>query len=206
MSGLVASLAKPGGNVTGLSSFGAQLVAKRLELLKQVVPQIGLVAVLWEPGGLGEGTEADMLKEADTAARTLGVRLQFAKAVPTDLDAAFATMKRERVDAVTMLPSPRLFAGPRRLVDLASKNRLPTVYPWREIVDVGGLMSYGANFADLYRRAATYVHKILEGAKPADVPVEQPTKYELVINLKTARELGLSVPQTLITFADEVIE
>ena len=148
-----------------------------------------------------------MLKEAEVAARALGVRLQFVEARgPVDLDRAFSEMTRARAGALTVLPNPMFSSERRRLVDLAAKNRLPAVYPWREFVDAGGLMSYGPNLADSFRRAATYVDKILKGAKPADLPVEQPTKFELVINLKTAKALGLTVPPTLLAQADELVE
>ena len=204
---LVASLARPGGNVTGLSALSPELVGKCLELLKQAVPAVSRVAVLWQPGVLGERTEKDMLKGADVAARALGLRLQFvAVRGPADFDRAFSEMTRARAGALTVLTSGMFFNERRRLVDLAAKNRLPAVYPWREGVDAGGLMSYGANIADLYRRAATYVDKILKGTKPGDLPVEQPTKFELAINLKTAKALGLTIPQSLLLRADEVIQ
>jgi len=206
-SGLVTSLARPGGNVTGLSILGPELVGKCLELLKQAVPRVSRVAVLWQPGAAGERTEKDMLKGAEVAARALGVRPQFVEARgPADFDRAFSEMTRARAGALTVLASSMFFNERRRLVDLAAKNRLPAVYPWREGVDAGGLMSYGANLADLNRRAATYVDKILKGAKPADLPVEQPTRFELVINLKTAKALGLTIPQSVLIRADEVIQ
>jgi len=206
-SGLVTSLARPGGNVTGLSILAPELVGKCLEQLTQAVPGVSRVAVLWHPGGGVERTEKDMLKEADVAGRALGVRLQVVEARgPADFDRAFSEMTRTRAGALTVLGSPMFFNERRRLVDLAAKNRLPTVYPWREFVDAGGLMSYGPNFADMYRRAAVYVDKILRGAQPADLPVEQPTKFELVINLKTAKGLGLTIPPSLLLRADEVIE
>ena len=206
-SGLVTSLARPGGNVTGLSSLTPELVGKRLELLTQAVPGVSRVAVLWQPGAQGERTDKDMLKGADVAARALGVRLQFVEARgPADFDRAFSDMTRARAGALTVLGSTMFISERRRLVDLAAKNRLPAVYARREYVDAGGLMSYGPNLADLFRRAATYVDKILKGAKPADLPVEQPTKFELVINLKTAKALGLTIPQSLLGRADEVIQ
>jgi len=205
--GLVTSLARPGGNVTGLSLLVPELVGKCLEQLKQAVPGVSRVAVLWQPGGLGERTEKDMLKGAEVAARALGVRLQFVEARgPADLDRAFSDMTRARAGALTMLSTPMFGSERRRLVDLAAKNRLPAVYPFREYVDAGGLMSYGPDLADMWRRAATYVDKILKGAKPADLPVEQPTKFELVINLKTAKALRLTIPQSLLRQADQVIE
>jgi putative ABC transport system substrate-binding protein len=206
-SGLVTSLARPGGNVTGLSILDPDLVGKCLEQLKQAVPGVSGVAVLWQPGGLGERTDKDMLKGAEVAARALGVRLQFVEARgPAEFDRAFSEMTRARAGALTVLPSTMFLHERRRLVDLAARNRLPAVYPWREAVDAGGLMAYGANIADLFRRAATYVDKILKGAKPADLPVEQPTKFELVINLKTAKALGLTIPQSVLGRADQVIE
>jgi putative ABC transport system substrate-binding protein len=206
-SGLVTSLARPGGNVTGLTGLGPELVGKGLEQLTQAVPGVSRVAALWQPGGQGERTDKDILKEADVAARALGVRLQFVEARgPEDFDRAFSDMTRARAGALTVLVSPMFFGERRRLVDLAAKNRLPAVYPWREFVDAGGLMAYGADLADLFRRAATYVDKILKGAKPAELPVEQPTKYELVINLKTARTLGLTIPPSLLRRAGQIIE
>src|SRR5438105_14013880 len=202
-SGLVTSLARPGGNVTGLSSFGAQLVGKRLELLKQAVPGVDRVAVLRQPAALGERTANDMLKAADVAARALGVQPQFIEAQgPDEFARAFSDMTSARAGALTVLPSAMFLREHRRLVDLAAKNRLPAVYPQREFVDAGGLMSYGANLADLYRRAATYVDKILKGPKPADLAVEQASKFELVINLKTAKALGLTIPQSMLLRAD----
>jgi putative tryptophan/tyrosine transport system substrate-binding protein len=206
-SGLVTSLARPGGNLTGLSILAPELVGKRLEQLKQGVPGVSRVAVLWQPGGHDERTDKDILKEAEVSARTLGVRLQFVEARgPADLDRAFSDMTRARVGALTVLTSVMFLNERRRLVDLAAKNRLPAVYSAREFVDDGGLMAYGPDRTDLYRRAAAYVDKILKGAKPADLPVEQPTKFELVFNLKTAKALGLTIPQSLLQRADEVIE
>jgi putative ABC transport system substrate-binding protein len=207
-SGLVTSLARPGGNVTGSSILAPELVGKRLELLKQAVPRVSRVAVLWQPGGgLAERTEMDMLKGAEVAARALGVRVQFVEARgPADFDGAFSEMTRARAGALTVLSTPMFGGERRRLVDLAAKNRLPTVYSFREYVDAGGLMSYGPDLADMFRRAATYVDRILKGAKPADLPVEQPTKFELVINLKTAKALGLTIPPSLLGRADEVIQ
>ena len=191
-----------------MSTAGPDLVGKRLEQLKQAVPGVSRVAVLFLPGALGERTGKAMLKEAEVAARALGVRLQFVEATrdPTDFDRAFSDMTRARAGALTVLPSAMFDREHRRLVDLAAKNRLPAVYTSREFVDAGGLMSYGANFPDLHRRAATYVDKILKGAKPGDLPVEQPTKFELVINLRAAKAIGLAIPPSLRLRADQVIE
>jgi len=206
-SGFVTSLARPGGNVTGLSVLEPELVGKRLELLKQVVPGVSRVAVLWHPGAVGERTEKDVLKEAEAAARALGVRLQVVEARGAEnFDRAFSDMTRDRATALIVLPSSMFFDARRRLVDLATKNRLPAVYPFRDFVDAGGLMAYGPNQADLFRRAATYVDKILKGAKPGDLPVEQPTKFELIINLKAAKGLDITIPQSLLGRADEVIQ
>jgi putative ABC transport system substrate-binding protein len=206
-SGLVTNLARPGGNVTGFSSLGPELVGKRLELLKQAVPVVDRVAVLWLPGALGERTDKDMLAGAELAARALGVRLQFFEARgPDEFAKAFSDMSIARVGALTVLPSNRFLREHRRLVELAGQTRLPAVYTSREFVDAGGLMSYGANSADLHRRAAIYVDKVLKGAKPGDLPVEQPTKFELVVNLKAAQAIGLTIPQALLAHADEVIQ
>jgi putative ABC transport system substrate-binding protein len=206
-SGIVTSLARQGGNVTGLASLGSELVGKRLELLKQAVPGVSRVAALWLPGALGERTDNDMRTGADAASRALGVRLQFVEArVPEDFDRAFSDMISARADALTVLPSNLFLREHGRLVDLAAKNRLPAVYPSREYVAAGGLMSYGANQVALFRSAATYVDKILKGAKPGDLPVEQSSKFELVINLKTANALALTVPPSLLQRADEVIQ
>ena len=195
------------GNITGLSSLALELVGKCLEQLKQAVPGVSRVAVLWHPGALPERSEKDMLKGAEVAARRLGVQPQFVEARgPADFDRAFSDTTRARAGALTVLSSTMLLGERRRLVDLAAKNRLPTVFRFREYVDAGGLMSYGPSLADLARRAAAYVDKILKGAKPADLPVEQPTKFELVINLKTAKALGLEVPDKLLALADGVIE
>jgi ABC-type uncharacterized transport system substrate-binding protein len=205
--GLVTSLARPRGNVTGLSNRTPELVGKCLELLTQAVPGVSRVAVLWLPGGAPERTEQDMLREAEVAARALGARLQVVEARgPADFDRAFSDMTRARAGALTVLPYVMFFNERRRLVDLAAKNRLPAVYGSREFVDAGGLMSYGADIADLFRRAATYVDKILKGAKPGDLPVEQATKFELVINLKAAKALGLTIPPSVLARADQVIE
>jgi putative ABC transport system substrate-binding protein len=206
-SGLVTSLARPGGNVTGLSSLAPDLVGKCLELLKQAVPGVSRVAALWQPGGAGARTEKDMLKEADVAARALGVRLQVVEVRgPADFDRAFSDMTRARAGALAVFGGGMIFRERRRLVDLAAKHRLPAVYFAREFVDAGGLMAYGPDLVDLFRRAAAYVDKILKGAKPGDLPVEQPTKFELVINLKTAKALGLTISQAVLGRADEVIQ
>jgi putative ABC transport system substrate-binding protein len=205
--GLVASLARPGGNITGSTFLGPELVPKRLELLKEALPKVSRVAALWHPGAFGERTSQDMLKGTEAAARTLGVHLQLVEVRrPDELDRAFSTMTRERSDALIVFPSSMLFSERRRIVALVAKSRLPSMFNNRESVELGGLISYGTNLADLNRRAATYVDKILQGAKPADLPVEQPIKFELVINLKAAKALGLTIPPSLLGRADEVIQ
>jgi putative ABC transport system substrate-binding protein len=205
--GLVTSLARPGGNLTGLSAVSTELIGKLLELLKQAVPGVSRVALLLKPDAAPERTMQGYLKESDAAARALGVQLQVVEAQgPEDFDRAFSDMSEAHADALVVLGTPVFQVARQRLVDLAAKSRLPTVFSYRAFVDAGGLMSYGPSFPDMFRRAATYVDKILNGAKPADLPVEQPTKFELVINLKTAKALGLTVPQSLLARADEVIE
>jgi len=203
--GLVASLARPGGNITGLTTLAAGLSAKRLELLKAVVSGSTRITVLWQRGALGgERAERDMVEETQVAGRTLGLQLRFVEARrPDDFEQA---MTEARGGGLLVLPGPKLFEARRSIVAHAAKSRVPVVYPWREAASVGGLMSYSTNFPDMYRRAATYVDKILKGAKPADLPFEQPTKFELVINLKTAKALGLSIPPSLLARADQVIE
>jgi len=206
-SGLVASLARPGGNITGLTTLARGLVAKRLELLKAVVPGSTRMAVLWQPGALGERAMRDMVEETQVAGRTLGLQLQFVEARrPDDVEQAFTAMREARVAGLLVFPNPMLFEARSNIAAHAATSRLPTVYPWREAASAGGLMSYATNFPDMYRRAATYVDKILKGAKPADLPIEQPTTFELVLNLKTAKALGLTLPQSLLQRADQVIE
>ena len=203
-SGLVVSLARPGGNVTGLSVLAPEIVGKQLELLKEIVPKVSRVAVLWNPTNTSHPL---LLREAKVAARSLGVQLHILEARgPEEVESAFATMTRERAGAL-LVPTDGMFLLHRaRIAELAAKHRLPAMYGLREFVDAGGLMVYGASLRDSFRRAATYVDKILKGAKPGDLPVEQPTKFELIINLKTAKALGLTIPQSLLLRADEVIQ
>ncbi len=205
--GLIASLARPGGNVTGLSySVGREIFGKGLELLKETVPKVRRVAILSNPSNPASPVQPLIIREVYVAARSLGVQLLLEARGPNGFDGAFAAMAKERVGALLVVADSIFILHRTRLADLAAKSRLPAMYGFREHVEAGGLMSYGANLADLYRRAATYVDKILKGAKPADLPVEQPTKFELVINLKTAKALGLTIPQSLLGRADEVIE
>src|SRR6516164_2024377 len=204
---LVASLVRPGGNVTGTAFLGPELVSRRLQLLKELVPGLSHVAVLWHPRAYGERTMAGMLKEIEGAAQTLGTKLQLVPAAgPDDLETAFSAMTKERADGVVVFPSPILFAQYPRIVTLAANNRLPAIYAAREGVELGGLASYGVNLPDLSRATAVYLDKILKGAKPAELPIQQPTKFELVINLKTAKALGLTISRDFLLIADEVIE
>ncbi len=203
--GLIASLARPGGNVTGVSGgAGLEMFAKQLELLKETVPKIRRVAILSNPANAYHQLA---IREVNVAARSLGVQLQLLEARgPNEFDGAFAAMAKERVGALLVLSDAMLNSHRTRLADLAARNRLPAAYGVRESVEAGGLMSYGPSFLDLFRRSVAYVDKILKGAKPADLPVAQPTKFELVINLKTAKALGLTIPQSLLQRADEVIQ
>jgi ABC-type uncharacterized transport system substrate-binding protein len=203
--GVIASLARPGGNVTGVSySVGADIFGKDLALLKEVVPKVRRVAVLSNPTSPAQPLTINNIKGA---AQSLGLQLQLVEARgPADFDSAFAAMVRERVGALFVVTDPTFIPQRARLVSLAAKHRLPSMFTQRADVEAGGLISYGPNFADMYRRAAPYVDKILKGAKPADLPVEQPTTFELVINLKTAKALGLTIPQQLLLRADEVIQ
>jgi putative tryptophan/tyrosine transport system substrate-binding protein len=205
--GLVASLARPGGNITGLTFLGPELASKRLGLLKQALPNASRVGALWHPGAYGERTTREMLQATEAAARTLAVELQLVEVRGVDeFERAFSAITGNHADALLVLPSPMFFSEGKQIVDLAMKHRLPSISMARELAEVGGLMAYGASLTDLQRRAATYVDKILKGAKPADLPVEQPTKFEFVINLKTAKALGLTIAESFQLLADEVIE
>ena len=205
--GLVASLARPGGNITGSSVLSPELVGKSLEILKQAVPQATRLALLLKPDSMPERALKDRVKMFKGAAQSLGVHLHVVEArSPDDFDRAFADMARARVSGVTVQATPVFDAHRERLVQLAAHHRLPAVYSYRRYVDAGGLMSYGPNLPDLFRRAAVYVDKILKGARPSDLPIEQPTRFDLVINLKTAKALRLTIPATLLQRADQVIE
>ena len=203
-SGFVASLARPGGNITGLSTLSPEITGKQLELLKEIVPTLSRVAVL---GNSLTAGNAQVLRETETTAQALRVQLQYID-MPglKDIEPAFRDVSQARADAILMLSNPLVTAQRTQTADLAVKSRLPAIYVATEFVEAGGLMSYGVNIEDLFRRAATYVDKILKGAKPAALPVEQPMKFELVINLKTAKTLGLRIPAALLQRADQVIE
>jgi ABC-type uncharacterized transport system substrate-binding protein len=199
--GLVSSLHWPGGNITGLSSMNVELGGKRLELLKEAFPSISNVALL----GGGSGITSQP-KEIENTARTLGIQLQVIPVRGSDLQSMFSTVARNRADAILLTSSPSLFAQRKQLAELAGKSRLPTMYPQSEYVDAGGLMSYGIIPSDLFYRAATYVDKILKGAKPTDLPIQQPTKFEFSINLKTSKQIGLTIPPNVLARADRVIK
>jgi putative tryptophan/tyrosine transport system substrate-binding protein len=203
--GLVVSLARPGGNITGLATFSPELSTKRLEVLKEIVPQVQRVAVLWHLDG---PASAVAFKEIKLAAEAMGLKVQsLGVRGPTPIsEVAFKDAKKEGAAALLTVGNVLIRQHRRQIVGLALKNQLPAIYDSREFAEVGGLMSYGANLADIFRRAATYMDKILKGAKPSDLPVEQPTKFELVINLKTAKQIGLTIPPNVLARADRVIK
>jgi putative ABC transport system substrate-binding protein len=202
--GLVDSLARPGGNITGLSFMTPELVGKQLEMLKELVPNASQVGVLWNPENLGNPPQ---LKAAERAARTFGIRLRALEArSPRDIDGAFTVMTRERASAVLILVDVMFINQRIQIANLAATRRLPAVYGLPEHVEAGGLLAYAPSFLSGYRRAAVYVDKILRGAKPNDLPIEQPTQFEVVINLKTAKALGLTIPPSLLARADQIIE
>jgi len=203
--GIVDSLARPGGNITGLASLGRDLSGKRLELLKEVLPKISRVAILWDPDAPGP---AIAFKEYETAARALKLQLQSleVRGPNPDFEGAFQAAVRGRAGALITIRNPLINRYSKQIADLAIKNRIPSAYEGSQYVEAGGLMSYAANDTDLWRRAAIYVDKILKGRKPADLPVEQPTKFELVINLKTAKQIGLTIPPNVLVRADKVIK
>jgi putative ABC transport system substrate-binding protein len=201
--GLVASLARPAGNLTGLTNLNVQLSAKRLELLKEAVPKLSRVAAL----GAQYPLSSLALREAHVAARTLGIKLQYLETEgPEDLNKLFAEMRKERAEGLLLLPAPQITNNQERIGELALKHRLPGISPQRGFAERGGLMAYGTKVPDLFHRAATFVDKMLKGAKPADLPVEQPTRFELLVNLKTAKALGLRIPPAIGERADQVIE
>ena len=203
--GLVESLARPGGNVTGITTLSRELGGKRLELLEEAIPKVGRVAVLYEPAV--RPSQIEVKEILPVAARSLGLTIQpWEVRGVDDFDRVFAEMGKQRSDGLYVTTGTLMSANQKRIADFALKSRLPSVYGSREAVDDGGLMYYGADLVDSYRRAAVYVDKILKGTKPADLPVEQPTKFEFVINLKTAKQIGLTIPQSLLYRADKVIK
>jgi putative ABC transport system substrate-binding protein len=201
--GFVASLARPGGNITGLSTLAPEISGKQLELLKEIVPRLSHVAVLRT--STGKGWQATV-KEIELAAGALKLQLQHLDVLdPKDIETAFREARKGRAGAVLVLASPILESHRTQVADLAAKNRLPAIYPFPEFVEAGGLVTYGVSLSDLYRRAATYVDKILKGRTPADLPVEQPIKFEFIINLKAAKQIGLTIPPNVLVRADKVI-
>ena len=203
-SGVVASLARPGGNITGLSSLAPEIGGKQLELLKEVLPRLSRVAVL---GNSTEPGIGQLRKEAELVAAALKMQLQYLDILaPKDIGTAFEAATKSRAESVLALSSFIIISQRTQIAELATKNRLPAIYPWPEFVEDGGLMTYGANSNDLFRRAATYVDKILKGSKPADLPVEQPVKFEFIINLKAAKQIGLTIPPNVLARADRVIK
>ena len=203
-SGLVASLARPGGNLTGSSALSPGLSGKRLQLLTEALPGVSRVAVLWNPADPAKALD---VRETQAAGQALGVQLQLLEVRgPEEFESAFAAMTRERAEALITLGDPLTLSHRMRIVDLAAKNRLPAMYDVQEFVEAGGLMAYGPSLPDMFRRAAASVDKILKGAKPSTLPVEQPMKFELIIDLKTAKALGLTIPQSVLFLADQVIQ
>jgi putative ABC transport system substrate-binding protein len=201
--GFVASLARPGGNITGLATYAPEISGKQLELLKEIAPKISAVAIL---GTANIPGQAQMRKEAELAASTLAVKHRYIDIQsPKDVDSAFRSAVKGRAEAVLALLSPVLNSQRQQVVDIAAKNRLPVIYPFAAFVEAGGLASYGVSYNDLYRRAATYVDKILKGTKPADLPVEQPKKFEFIVNLKAAKQIDLTIPPNVLARADKVI-
>ncbi len=200
--GLVASLARPGGNTTGVTIISPELNVKRLELLKTALPRVSRVAVLWDPA-----TGASQVKAIEAAAKSLGVQLLVLKVEgPDDFESAFQTAKKDRAGALNVLASPFLSSYSKTIIDLAARSRLPAIHQWREHAEAGGLLSYGPVLLEMWRQTGFLVGKVLKGAKPADLPVEQPTRFELVVNLKTARALGLTIPRSVLVRADQVIQ
>ena len=203
-SGFVASLARPGGNITGLSTLSPEISGKQLELLKEIVPKLARVAVFGNSSAPGN---AQALKEIELAAGAFGVKLQYLEVLDAkEIETAFGTARKGRADALLVLPSPINLSARRQIVDHAAKSQLPAIYWAPEFVEAGGLMAYSVSFTDLFRRAATYVDKILKGRNPPDLPVEQPTKFEFIINLKTAKQIGLTIPPNVLARADKVIK
>jgi putative tryptophan/tyrosine transport system substrate-binding protein len=202
--GIVASLARPGGNVTGMTFFAAVLAGKRVELLKEATPRISRLAVLANPGHAGEQLE---FRETQAAARAFGVALQYLTVrTPKDFNDVFDAITKEHAEGLNTFPDALTLAHRKEIAEFSSKNRLPSISGWSQFAEAGGLMTYGPNHLDSWKRIAVFVDKILRGAKPADVPVEQPTKFELVINLKTAKQIGLTIPPNLLARADKVIK
>ena len=207
VAGIVQSIARPGGNVTGITEMAPELTPKRLEMLKQIVPTLSRVAILWQPGSLSEEAFQRMLKDTEARARSLGIQIQVVEAKEvTDFDGAFAAMVKERAEALIVMINPMYNLQRRHIIERADKHRLPAIYEWKEFVQSGGLLSYGADVQDVYRRAAGFVDKILKGAKPADLPVEGPVHFDVAVNLKTAKALGLTIPQSILSQSVQTLD
>lgn len=200
--GFVTNLAKPSGNITGMAAMASELAGKRLELLREATPRVSRVALLWNPLGSG----SDYLKDTQTAARSLGVTLQSVEVrTADDFESAFAAVLKERAQALVVGPGQYMFTHHRKVVEFATKNGLPSIYAWKGAASAGGLLAYGVNIPQAFRRAAYYVDKILKGVKPGDLPIEQPTIFDFVVNLKTAKALGVTIPESILLRAEEVI-
>jgi putative ABC transport system substrate-binding protein len=205
--GIVKNLDRPEGNITGITEMMPELTPQRLQLLKQIVPTLSRVAILWWPGTLIEDTFKKMLQETHATARSIGVEVQVVEAAKVDdFDAAFSAMAKERADGLIVLVNPMFFVQRQHIIERAAKQRLPAIYEWKPFVQSGGLISYGANVPDVYRRAAGFVDKILKGATPADLPVAGPTRFELAVNMKMAKALGLTIPPSILSQAVEGLE
>jgi ABC-type uncharacterized transport system substrate-binding protein len=207
VAGIVQSLTRPGGNVTGITEMAPELTPKRLEMLKEIVPTLTRLAILWQPGSLSEEAFQRMLKDTQARGRSLGIQIQVVEAREvTDFDPAFAAMVKERAEALIVMINPMYNVQRRHIIERAEKHRLPAIYEWKEFVQSGGLLSYGADVQDIYRRSAGFVDKILKGAKPADLPVEGPTRFDIAVNLKTAKVLGLTIPQSILSQSAQTLD
>ena len=205
--GIVKSLDRPGGAITGITEMTPELTPQRLTLLKQIVPTLSRVAILWQPGTLSESAFKNMLQETEATARAIGVHLQVVEARDVeDFDSAFAAMAKERAEALIVLVNPMFSVQRQRIIERAEKQRLPAIYEWKSFVRGGGLISYGADVSDVYRRAAGFVDRILKGAKPGDLPVERPKLVDMAVNLATAKALGLTIPEVVLKQAIEVVK
>jgi ABC-type uncharacterized transport system substrate-binding protein len=207
VAGIVASLDRPGGNITGITEMMPELTAQRLKLLTQIMPTLSRVAILWRPGTLSQGAFEQMLKDTQATARPLGVQIQIVEAAKVDdFDDAFSSMEKERADGLIVLINPMYAVQRRHIIERAMKLKVPAIYEWKVFAQDGGLISYGADVLDIYRRAAGFADKILKGAKPADLPVERPTRIEMGVNLKSAKALGVTIPDSILKQAVQIIE
>jgi ABC-type uncharacterized transport system substrate-binding protein len=207
VAGIVQSLARPGGNVTGITEMAPELTPRRLEMLKEIVPTLTRVAILWQPGSLSDEAFNRMLKDTQARGRALGIQIQVVEAKEvSDFDGAFDAMVKGRAEALIVMINPMYNVQRRHIIERAEKHRLPAIYEWKEFVQSGGLLSHGADVQDIYRRAAGFVDKILKGARPSDLPVEGPTRFDVAVNLKTAKALGLTIPQSILSQSSQTID